>query len=561
MVEVTRISGGPGTGKTTKCIEVAEREIDNGLDPERLLYVTYTTGAAQEARERVEKELDMSMKSVKDNWRNLHSLCFELLDLTRQDTAHPFREDFCKKYLGIDYSQRAEQYNADEIGGMEQKYGNKVFSIYDYMRSANRDYTNRKALGRVIKKKAPELFAENDPSPSEVMKRWEAFKIEKGLVDFTDMLEGVLRLQVIPDTDVMIVDEFQDISPLDYRVYSMWRDSMKRVYIAGDSNQALYLFRSADPRFLQEERHDHSVLLKETYRVPRVIWEEADKIVSSMDSPGHHDIEPRQERGKFVIKKTGHQMSDLEEKMYDVMYGDAKASKLPELEFNGLELLYELMDGCENDLSSMALFRTNYLLQDFLRRLRREGIPFRVMKKNGYQSWTRRVTRLRNGIRDLHKKGKVSGQRKRAVTELLKDSIYDIPRSEVPIESGEIIRNKAELLIEPDLRTERSEEYPLNWYEATAIVNNLEKDRMDIEPSEIRVGTKHSSKGQEADLVVTSFDTSYRIGENNYTENLGIRDREKRVDFVALTRAREKLFIKESIWDGVPNHTLNALQR
>ena len=72
------------------------------------------------------------------------------------------------------------------------------------------------------------------------------FKREKKLLDFTDMLDLFIEQKNVPHLDIIFVDEAQDLSPLQWKMFFYIEENCKRSYIAGDDDQTIYTFQGAD---------------------------------------------------------------------------------------------------------------------------------------------------------------------------------------------------------------------------------------------------------------------------------------------------------------------------
>jgi len=89
---------------------------------------------------------------------------------------------------------------------------------------------------------------------------YEAYKAERGLVDFTDLetllltlLENEsLRSRLTMDYDLILVDEFQDTNPLQLAIFQRLQSIAPRSRWVGDARQAIYGFRNTDPRLVSE---------------------------------------------------------------------------------------------------------------------------------------------------------------------------------------------------------------------------------------------------------------------------------------------------------------------
>lgn len=523
-LEVIKVIGSPGTGKTHTTLDFAEKEFEKGTNAQNLLYFSYTVAASEEGRKRIAERINCEPDELGENWRTIHSECFHLLNLNPVQTADGRkRKEFCDE-LGITFSLNEETKDASEVE--QRSPGNELFAAYDWLRSRIRPIEGLDG---------PFSFENTAIEPTKFMMAWEGHKKKNGLVDFQDMLAGVLRYDLKPKADVMIVDEFQDLTPLQFQVYKLWKDEMNKVYIAGDPAQAIYTFGGAEPKFLTEEKCDEEILLKETYRLPKKIWEPSQKILQNLHNVKKFDIKPRNAEGEFK-------------------YFESEINKISR-GLKDMRLIEELKKALDEEKSAMALFRTRKQSQKFENTIIEDGIPFRAMR--GFEVWTPRLTNLRDGIVEILTEGKTHKEKKRAVTTLLGKDLHE-GTSEM-YRFIQRIREKTGFYLAPYQRSDEQKDHPLNYFQAKALTRNLE-EKIFIDPETIRIGTKHSAKGKEAQVVLTSLDTSKTIAETMYLADNFIDDKEKRVDFVALTRASERLIVSESAFAGYPNHTLEQLQ-
>jgi DNA helicase-2/ATP-dependent DNA helicase PcrA len=101
------------------------------------------------------------------------------------------------------------------------------------------------------------------------------YRKTKGLKDFTDMLEAMATEDYfIPSLDVLIIDEAQDFSELQWRVAKRLIERANQVFVAGDDDQAIYTFAGASARPLVEMGNSkdwNSIVLNKSYRIPKSI--------------------------------------------------------------------------------------------------------------------------------------------------------------------------------------------------------------------------------------------------------------------------------------------------
>ena len=135
---VTRLFGGPGSGKTTALLDRVEGILeDDDADVRDVLVVSYTRAAAAEIRERLAERLDISPRSLQGNVCTMHAKAYELLDLSRGDVVgEDDKEEFCEEY-GIEFE--------DQHGGAGRRtarsttIGNKIIATSQWLQRTERD--------------------------------------------------------------------------------------------------------------------------------------------------------------------------------------------------------------------------------------------------------------------------------------------------------------------------------------------------------------------------------------------------------------------------------------
>lgn len=118
-----------------------------------------------------------------------------------------------------------------------------------------------------------------------VLEAYEEAKTERGVIDFEDvllLLVGILldrediASQVRGQYKHFVVDEYQDVSPLQQRLLDLWLGNRRQLCVVGDVSQTIYSFTGATPRFLTDfaQRYDgaRTVRLSRDYRsTPQVV--------------------------------------------------------------------------------------------------------------------------------------------------------------------------------------------------------------------------------------------------------------------------------------------------
>lgn len=226
----TAVIAGPGTGKTYTltrriCFLLDER----GIAPEQIAAVTFTNKAAEEMGSRLEASVGKE-KSSRIKIGTFHSLCLALL-----------REQGAEVQLA---DEREQEELAEKILKQEGLSG-----------------TARRLLREVSARKNGETI--EDPALQKAADLYEQQLKEMGLLDFDDLILEVLKQQEISpcgEEGILLVDEFQDINRMQYRLIRQWAGS--GLFVIGDPDQAIYGFRGADPQCFQKLEEDFPHLEK-----------------------------------------------------------------------------------------------------------------------------------------------------------------------------------------------------------------------------------------------------------------------------------------------------------
>jgi len=284
----TIILGPPGTGKTTTLLDLVDQFIKKGVRPKQIGYFSFTKKAAREAATRAAEKFNLDIDSDLENFRTLHSFAFSRLGMTKEKmmTGENYRE--FGKLIGIPiktakYSEDDGTFNSDN----------------EYLTIMNTARVKRMDLLEYYDSRQNILDIERDTLYllSEELKR---YKKEKGLKDFTDLLEDFIKQENKPSFEVLFIDEAQDLSLIQWEmVRSLWSKA-KKTYIAGDDDQAIFKWAGADvDHFIAlKEEVDDVQTLKQSYRIPGgPIHELSQHIINKVQNRFSKDYQPRLEQG------------------------------------------------------------------------------------------------------------------------------------------------------------------------------------------------------------------------------------------------------------------------
>jgi DNA helicase-2/ATP-dependent DNA helicase PcrA len=579
---VTRLFGGPGSGKTTALLDRVEDILDGGVAVEDILVVSYTRAAASEIRERLAERLGVSPRSLRGNVCTMHAKAYELLNLSRGDVVgETDKKEFCETY-GLEFEDEYE--GSRRRSARSTTIGNKVIATSQWLQRTTRDVSDWYDVPFQWNEEEVRLPPDIDPNaqqgnkytptwPSsddridipEAIRAWRTYKGENGVVGFADMLERVHQRSLLPSVEYLVIDEFQDITTLQYRVYEEWKPHVERALIAGDDDQVVYAWQGADPGLLLEEGGE-DVILDNSYRLPSRILNIVNREVRHIENRQEKHLRPRTEGGSV------------------------EAVESPSM----LDLVRNVRSTVENDDATvMVLFRARYQMLQFMDKFIGEGIPFRALTDQ--RMWTDRLTDYINAVEKIAAGDPITGLEARRLADMLadtafgtnhRDGLYDA-LDERKDEAG--VEDVAKLEINPELVKEYAPFMPgpaaaedmlrkTSQFQKKSVKAYFAGEYQDIDRDRVRVGTIHSAKGREADHVFVATDLTEKVveqmaasvedsadvpGDADFSKNTDpvpmVTDNERRVFYVGMSRARERLVILENLISGAPTLPIDVL--
>jgi len=140
------------------------------------------------------------------------------------------------------------------------------------------------------------------------------WKASFGVVDFNDMLTGLLEKDVTFPYEELFIDEAQDLSPLQWKIVEKLSAGVNTVYVAGDDDQAVHSWAGADPHGMAKFVRSHnakSKVLDQSYRVPALVHALAQSVISRVGNRVEKAYRPREEAG--VLQRYGRMDIAIEE--------------------------------------------------------------------------------------------------------------------------------------------------------------------------------------------------------------------------------------------------------
>jgi DNA helicase-2/ATP-dependent DNA helicase PcrA len=513
MPEIRHVIGPPGTGKTTWLAEQVRSAVARG--GERILISSLTKAAATEVAGR---GLPIEEYSV----GTLHAHAYRSLDgpaiAEGRKEIKEWNEHISSKHPNLVLtSDGADMDNAVDGVAKSETLGDEALAEINILRA------------QMIPMGA---------WPARVgafWNEWEAWKLEAGYMDFTDLIEhALIEVDIAPGRpDHIFLDEAQDMNKLEIALAMRWAESAGQLTLVGDPDQNLYDWRGTESNlFTVGERS----VLEHSYRLPAAVHGYANRWIQQISNRPDVTFYPREANGSLV-----RQSSSLK---------------------SGKHLIDSV---AAEDGRVMILATCAYHLRDIIRTLRDLGIPFHnpYRKKrgdwnplgggNGISTWRRVQAFLE------WKPNWVGGW-----------SVEDIRTWSSALEAAKVFRRGAKtaiermdhgailtdqqlsalMLDEPMTIRLMSERHKIAWYRSALLGSRsgayefpmrlLSEGRNLNEEPKVIVGTIHSVKGGEADVVYLFPDLSPHGMESWLSSR---RDSIIRQMYVGMTRAKESLVL------------------
>lgn len=525
-----RLFGPPGTGKTSGLADHVKRAAkEYGSD--KLLVTSFSRTAAAELADRY-------LPINHDRIGTLHSFCWHTLGGPKIAEGHVAAWNRRNPGTTLTPANRQGRLDGEQPG--EDDDTRRAGDLM--LQGLNR------CRGQML---GPESWP---PRVRDFAAKWEEYKRAEEILDFCDLIDRCLRdVAVAPGAPaVILADEAQDLNRMQLTLLRKWGRCAEYFVIALDDDQTIYSFTGASPDAVLEAviPQDHIVILEQSHRVPHALHQFADKLIHRVSRRQEKVYRPRPAAGAVHRISGGYKSPDY-------------------------AILSSAVKHLEQGKTVMFLAACSYMLQPLIQVLRKHAIPFH----NPY--------RRSNGHWNPLRLGKGSAAT-RILALLVAHPDYGGERH--PWTYGDLARwcewlrptgilktNAADLLRQADGKQTVPPEQLTEIFDDSVVASLLAifdgncralldwwrnrvtpsfRNRIQfpaeiaarlgpqglIETPQVIVGTIHSVKGGEADVVYLFPDLS-PAGDAQYQIPGPPRDSMIRVFYVGATRARETLYL------------------
>ncbi len=601
------VLAGPGSGKTSVLTRrIAYLISENRVPAHRMMAVTFTNKAAGEMRERVERLLDDKLRGLQIG--TFHATCARFLRMEAESL------DYKQDYIIYDSDDQqnlikavmnrlhidSKKFNPRAVLGSISKVKNEIILPHEYPAM---DY-----FSEIVKR---------------VYEQYQVALRNANAMDFDDLLlnmvlllreNEVVRQKYQQRFHYVLVDEFQDTNKVQYELVKYFAAPQNNVFVVGDEDQAIYAFRGADYRNVLRFRDSYPdptvILLEQNYRSTQTILDVARAVIDLNGNRTPKELHTDKGKGELIqlyeayderyeaeyVLEQIHQMRmdyGYDYRDFAVMYRTNAQSRAMEQAFINGSVPYTLVGGVgfykRREVKDMlAYLRIVQNPDDNVSLERIINVPKRAIGKKSVQSfqdWVRaeKITNTEafNRLLNGDPAGLSNAVRKKFtdfaeqlyvwqdiaatgnllnlfdnITASLGYYLYleDIAKTpEEAIDRADNIRELRGLLM---YATEYNQ--PLHEFLAeqslVADVDSLKDDN-----DAVTLLTLHAAKGLEYPVVfITGVETGILPHFRSFEEVEGI-DEERRLFYVGVTRAKERLYLtyafRRALYNGGGNKT------
>jgi DNA helicase-2/ATP-dependent DNA helicase PcrA len=588
------VVAGAGSGKTRTLVYRVARLIESGVAPQAILMLTFTRRAAQEMLSRVERLVGERSRSVTGG--TFHSFANGVLRRNGKAMGLP------GNFTILDRGDMEDLINLLRgqmgLASRERRFPNKSTLAEVISMARNK----ARSLEQELEADFPHLL-DHSADIALLAENYARYKRARALLDYDDLLhllaellkdDPAVRRRVSDFFRYILVDEYQDTNPIQAELVSLLAATHQNVMAVGDDGQSIYSFRGADFRnileFPQRFRGARIIKLEENYRSLQGILNLANEVLASAAHKYSKTL---------FTRRSGEFRPLLVRAQDEHMQSRFVAQRILELREEGVEL---------NEIA--VLFRSSFHSFDLELELQRRDIPF--VKRGGFKfvetahvkdvmahlrvaanpadavSWLRALTLIhgvgsRKGQRLVealaraddpeqslrNKATEVAGKHPTAAQELVKlGALMGSLRRNL-----EPPANQVGAVIDyylPLMRDAYPDDYPRRERDLEHFQQIAQRYRslqamladMALEPPSDSIGgvlaadsetecltlsTIHSAKGLEWKVVflIWAADGRFPPPQSMHVDEL---EEERRLTYVAITRARDELYIVYPIY-------------
>lgn len=570
------VLAGAGSGKTRVLTERIVNLIDNGISPYNILAITFTNKAAKEMRTRVENKLGYETNSIFIG--TFHSFGLRIL-----------REN----YVDIGYTSNITILDTDDVKAIVKRILKQ--NGYDPAKYEIRTIINKISSAKndgISPNEYSKLFLNDlDIVIGLVYKEYTKLLKDNNSVDFDDLLLKPVELfkknksileKYQERFKYILVDEYQDTNGIQYELCKLLAGKYKNIFVVGDANQSIYSFRNADYRNILNFERDYKnakvILLEENYRSTNNILKAANSVIKNNSEGKKLNLWSSKSDGELItyvrcedeIKEANYVITKIKELVQQgykysdmaVLYRTNAQSRVVEDAFVRNNIPHNIIGSYyfynRKEIKDLiAYLKLIYNPNDSVSLERIINVPKRGIGTKSIENLRNKATSNNMSMFDAIDSGKelefkniILKLQEFSLNNNLSDLIEEVLTTtgiRMEYELNKSLENEAKVENLNEFKTvalmfEESGIYDLQTFlENIALVSD--RGQYNNDGDEVSIMTLHSAKGLEFNIVFLLGMEEGLFPHNRSFDSLSDLEEERRLCYVGITRAKEKLYL------------------
>lgn len=570
------VLAGAGSGKTKVLTQRIINLIDSGVSPYNILAITFTNKAAKEMRNRVENELGSITDSIFIG--TFHSFGLRIL-----------REN----YIDIGYTSNITILDTDDAKAIVKRILKE--NGYDPAKYEIRTIINKISSAKndgISPDEYTKLFLNDlDIVIGLVYKEYTKLLKDNNSVDFDDLLLKPVELfkknksileKYQERFKYILVDEYQDTNGIQYELCKLLAGKYKNIFVVGDANQSIYSFRNADYRNILNFERDYKnakvILLEENYRSTNNILKAANSVIKNNSEGKKLNLWSSKSDGELItyvrcedeIKEANYVITKIKELVQQgykysdiaVLYRTNAQSRVVEDAFVRNNIPHNIIGSYyfynRKEIKDLiAYLKLIYNPNDSVSLERIINVPKRGIGTKSIENLRNKATSNNMSMFDAIDSGKelefkniILKLQEFSLNNNLSDLIEEVLTTtgiRMEYELNKSLENEAKVENLNEFKTvalmfEESGIYDLQTFlENIALVSD--RGQYNNDGDEVSIMTLHSAKGLEFNIVFLLGMEEGLFPHNRSFDSLSDLEEERRLCYVGITRAKEKLYL------------------
>ncbi|TGL57465.1 ATP-dependent helicase [Leptospira ognonensis] len=605
------VIAGAGTGKTNTLVHRMFHLVQSGVSPEAILLLSFSKRAAAEMLARASFLLDRRMEKVSGG--TFHSFGNQFL------RKHAMKLGFSSNFSILDTEDATTLIGIcreDFLREKQVKRFPKKETLLDIISSS---FNTNQSLEKAITREYPQFIRETKEIQA-IKEMYELQKFKSNCLDFDDLLHFTrkllmedrnVRIQTAEIYKCILVDEYQDTNKIQAHIACLIASEHSNIMVVGDDAQSIYGFRGSDVRnildFPKIFPETNTITLEENFRSEPEILDLANSILSKFSEtykkqlyskkekkglkPSLYKASSEETEADFIANKiieeneNGSKFKDI-----SVLARSGWHTNLLELELNAKNIPYKKFGGrkfleqshvkdiisylkiCVNPVDWLSLTRialleegvgpkqASLLIHNLQRTISLEDFSGDLILHDSFWLGFSKEAK-RSLIQLLEYISSLRAKHTNASLQLYESTLsYYTPILKNKYDDHE--KRKQDLDTIGILAKDRTSIQDFISYLSLEATESYQiyPDKEKEEEGYVTLSTVHSSKGLEWDIVFVLHLLDGQFPSNRIKTKEDLEE-ERRLFYVAITRAKSKLFLTAPVVDSQKNIQLRSLTR